>query len=208
MLGGGAGKLAGLRRIFHWRDDLCHARLPRRVTCGPSSRRFLGASSALPRRFLGASSALPRASVVSSEFREAKPRPIPINKVHACARQSTALTEQDPSVEAMETRSLCRLAERQAKPKTSPLPVSSPMDFGVESGGCSEFYNGFYFKKTTDIDWVVIVHFSSLPKLCEKAFSIKEHNFANLNRVGFVLSSNDVDGGNLQRKKSCSIRKK
>ena len=44
VLGGGAGKLAGLRRIFHWRDDLCHARLPRRVTCGPSSRRFLGAS--------------------------------------------------------------------------------------------------------------------------------------------------------------------
>ena len=26
-----------------WRDDLCHARLPFRIPCGPSSRRFLGA---------------------------------------------------------------------------------------------------------------------------------------------------------------------
>jgi hypothetical protein len=33
---------------------------------------------------------------VSSDFRGAKPRPIPINKVRACAREITALTEQRP----------------------------------------------------------------------------------------------------------------
>jgi hypothetical protein len=36
---------------------------------------------------------------VSSDFRGAKPRPIPINKVRACARKTTALTEQRPPVE-------------------------------------------------------------------------------------------------------------
>jgi hypothetical protein len=33
---------------------------------------------------------------VSSDSRGAKPRPIPISKVHACARETTALTEQRP----------------------------------------------------------------------------------------------------------------
>jgi hypothetical protein len=33
---------------------------------------------------------------VSSDSRGAKPRPIPINKVRACAREITALTEQLP----------------------------------------------------------------------------------------------------------------
>ena len=33
---------------------------------------------------------------VSSYFRGAKPRPIPISKVRACARKTTALTEQRP----------------------------------------------------------------------------------------------------------------
>lgn len=35
-------------------------------------------------------------TAVLSCFRWAKPRPIPINKVHACARKTTALTEQRP----------------------------------------------------------------------------------------------------------------
>ena len=33
---------------------------------------------------------------VSSDSRGAKPRPIPISKVHACARKTTAPTEQRP----------------------------------------------------------------------------------------------------------------
>ena len=33
---------------------------------------------------------------MSSEFSGAKPRPIPINKVRACTRKTTALTEQRP----------------------------------------------------------------------------------------------------------------
>jgi hypothetical protein len=35
-------------------------------------------------------------TAVSSYFRGAQPRPIPINKVNACARKTTALTEQLP----------------------------------------------------------------------------------------------------------------
>ena len=41
---GGDGELPD-RRL--WRDDLCHAYLPLRIPCGPSSRRFLGAPQRL-----------------------------------------------------------------------------------------------------------------------------------------------------------------
>ena len=54
-------------------------------------------------------------SAVSSYFRGAKPRPIPINQVRACARETTALTEQRPPM-WRDDRRVVRFSRREVPP--------------------------------------------------------------------------------------------